>query len=277
MANYFIGDIQGCFTELKALLEQVSFDPTYDKLWVAGDMVARGPDSYKTLKYLMSLGSSVKAVLGNHDLHLLAIYAGIKKAKKSDKLEELLTAPDVKELTDWLASHPLLRKLPNENVYLSHAGYSPQWTIAEAEAMASLAHQKISSADRKKWLSNMYGEQPNHWDHAHTETEKFRFTINAFTRLRFCNNDGSLEFSCKQTPASAPKNLKPWYLLATNQLQKTPWIFGHWAALMGKTNQKNLYALDTGCVWGGHLTLLRWDDKRVFIEQANKNLRESNN
>lgn len=277
MAIYFIGDIQGCYSELRALLDKVNFNAATDQLWVAGDLVARGPDSYQTLKYLMSLGDSVKAVLGNHDLHLLAIYAGIKKAKRNDLLTELLTAPDVDQLIEWLAQQPLLRKLPDENVYLSHAGISPQWTIAQAEEMAEFAHKKIASPKRNKWLARMYGEKPNDWQKAKSSEEKFRYTVNAFTRMRYCTKSGKLDFNCKQAPEFAPSSLKPWYLLATNQLQKVSWVFGHWAALMGQTQQKSLYAIDTGCVWGGYLTLLRWDDKKVFTEQAHKNLLKSNN
>lgn len=272
MAIYFVGDIQGCYSELKALLKQVNFSAKNDQLWVAGDMVARGPDSYKTLKYLMSLGDSVKAVLGNHDLHLLAIYAGIKKAKNSDFFDTLLSAPDVKKLINWLAKQPLLRKLPNEDVYMSHAGLPPQWTITEAIKAAEFAQKKIRSPQRDKWLAKMYGEKPNDWHKAETKTEKFRYTINGLTRMRYCFISGELEFNCKVAPKDAANNIKPWFELTTNQIQKSQWVFGHWASLMGKINVKGLYALDTGCVWGGHLTLLRWHDKAIFIEQSHKKL-----
>jgi len=272
MSIYFVGDIQGCFSELIALLKQVNFDKNKDQLWVAGDMVARGPDSYKTLKYLMSLGDCVNAVLGNHDLHLLAIYAGIKKAKSSDFFDELLSAPDIEELINWLAHTPLLRKLPNENVYMSHAGISPQWTIKEAEDMALFAHQQLISSNRDDWLKNMYGEIPNSWQSVITKTDKFRFTVNVLTRMRYCFLNGDLEFECIQAPNEAPKQIKPWFSLATKQLQNSQWVFGHWAALMGEVDIENLYALDTGCVWGQHLTLLRWHDKALFIEHSHKNL-----
>lgn len=272
MAIYFVGDIQGCYSELKALLQQVNFSTKHDQLWVAGDMVARGPNSYKTLKYLMSLGDSVKAVLGNHDLHLLAIYAGIKKAKKSDYLAPLLSAPDVDKLIHWLTQQPLLRKLPDENVYMSHAGLPPQWTIESAISAARSAEKKISSSQRNKWLARMYGEKPNDWYKAKTKTEKFRYTINGLTRMRYCYLDGKLEFNCKTAPEDATDNIKPWYELTTNQKQNYQWVFGHWAALMGKINVEGLYALDTGCVWGGHLTLLRWHDKAIFVEKSHKKL-----
>lgn len=272
MAIYLVGDIQGCYSELKALLAQVDFDKHKDQLWVAGDLVARGPDSYLTLKYLYSLGSSVKAVLGNHDLHLLAIYAGLKKAKKSDLLDELLSAPDAEELIDWLAQQPLLRQLPNEEAYLSHAGLSPQWDISTAKKMARFVAEKLKSNERNNWLSVMYGEKPCDWHEANSEQERFRYAVNAFTRMRFCNVKGHLDFECKDSPNNAPNSVIPWYDSKCAHLSKVEWVFGHWAALMGVVPHKNLYALDTGCVWGGHLTLLRWHDKAIFIEQAHKNL-----
>jgi bis(5'-nucleosyl)-tetraphosphatase (symmetrical) len=273
MAIYFVGDIQGCYSELVALLEQVNFNKNKDQLWVAGDMVARGPDSYKTVKFLISLGNSVKAVLGNHDLHLLSIYAGLKKVKKSDFFDELLNAPDVEMITHWLAQQPLLRKLPNEAVYMSHAGLSPQWQIAQAVEHAAFAHQCLKSPNREYWLKVMYGEKPNSWQQVSSSTERFRYTINAFTRMRYCFDNGDLEFDSKQAPNDAPSELQPWYEIAKVQLSQCQWIFGHWAALMGNVKQKNIYALDTGCVWGEYLTLLRWSDKKLFIEHSHKNLR----
>lgn len=271
MALYFVGDIQGCYSELIALLAQVNFNEKKDQLWVAGDLVARGPDSLATLRYLKSLGDSAKVVLGNHDLHLLAIHANIKKAKKQDLLGELFSAPDLNELMDWLILQPLLQKLPNEETYMSHAGIAPQWTISQAIEQAEIAHQKLISPQSKHWLQLMYGETPNSWQNAMNEIDKFRYTINAFTRMRFCWQNGALEFTCKSSPleAGVPKDLKPWYELS-NALTSCSWIFGHWATLMGQCSHPNAYALDTGCVWGNHLTLLRWHDKQIYIEQSHK-------
>jgi len=271
MAIYLVGDIQGCFTELKALLKQVNFSTKKDELWLAGDLVARGPDSLLTLRFVKSLGESAKVVLGNHDLHLLAVYAGIKKVKKQDLLDELLQAEDVDDLMNWLASRPLLQKIPDEDAYMSHAGISPQWTIEQATEQANAAHQLLKSPQRDRWLKLMYGEKPNNWQDAKSKTDKFRYTINALTRMRFCELDGSLEFNCKVSPLDAPLSLKPWYELSKN-LTKTQWFFGHWAALMGECSNKNAIALDTGCVWGNHLTLFRWHDKKIFIEKSQKAL-----
>lgn len=271
MAIYFVGDIQGCFQELRSLLIQVEFNPGTDQLWVAGDLVARGPDSLSVLRYIKSLGDSAKVVLGNHDLHLLAIHAGLKKVKPSDLLSELLGADDVDELLNWLAQQPLVQKLPNENVYMSHAGLPPHWSPEQALKQANIASSYIASPQRIEWLKVMYGEQPNQWLMAENNIEKFRFTVNALTRMRYCQLDHSLEFSCKSTLSESPNHIKPWFEL-TNINKSYSWIFGHWAALMGVCSKKNIYALDTGCVWGGYLTLLRWSDKKLFIEHSHNKI-----
>jgi len=283
MAIYLVGDIQGCFTELTALLAQVNFDREKDILYLAGDLVARGPNSLETLRFVKSLGKSARVVLGNHDLHLLAVHAGIKKAKKSDCLSALLAAPDANELMDWLAAQPLLQKIPNSNpslkvenedledfAYMSHAGISPQWQLTDAVEQAELIHTKLAGSDRKKWLALMYGEEPNNWSDAITDIEKFRYSINAFTRMRFCFFDGSLEFIQKDTPENtADTNITPWYELSKTIIN-TAWVFGHWASLMGNSSTPNIYPLDTGCVWGNELTMLRWHDKKYFKQSAQK-------
>ena len=270
MSIYFVGDVQGCYQELRALLKQVNFNKHKDQLWLAGDMVARGPDSYETIKFIMSLGHSVKAVLGNHDLHLLAVHAGIKKVKSSDYLDKLLNSSEITDIVKWLAAQPLLRKLPGEETYMSHAGFSPQWSLKEVMTHADFAQQRIRSPERNTWLNIMYGEQPQDWLQVNTNEQRFRFIINAFTRVRYCYNNGTLEFQCKCHPTSAPKDIKPWFDIASKQLDHCQWIFGHWAMLKGECNHANAFALDTGCVWGEHLTLLRWHDKQLFIEKSKK-------
>jgi bis(5'-nucleosyl)-tetraphosphatase (symmetrical) len=269
MALYLVGDIQGCYDELRALLNKVNFNPNDDQLWAAGDIVARGKDSLKTVRYLMSLGDSFKMVLGNHDLHLMAIHYGIKKAKPSDLLTPLLNADEIDEIIEWFRHQPLLLKIPQENAYVSHAGLSPQWTIQQATKQARFAENILQSDDYVTFLSAMYGETPNSWQLADNKIEKFRYTVNAFTRMRYCFSDGSLEFKCKQPIELAPDNLKPWFELS-KELDNISWIFGHWAALMGKCAILNTYALDTGCVWGHHLTLLRWQDKTLFLEYSHQ-------
>lgn len=279
MAIYLVGDIQGCFNELTALLVQVNFDDKKDTLYLAGDLVARGPDSLKTLRLLKSLGESAKVVLGNHDLHLLAVYAGIKKAKKSDHLAALLAADDIDDLMDWLAAQPLLQKIPQLNsqaeqqnitndAYMSHAGISPQWQLADAIEQAQFVHSKLASSERNTWLALMYGEEPNSWLQVKSEIDKFRFSINAFTRMRYCFSDGSLEFTQKESPDDINvSGIVPWYELS-HTIKDTAWVFGHWASLMGQCSHTNIYPLDTGCVWGNQLTMLRWHDKKYFSQAA---------
>ena len=279
MAIYLVGDIQGCYRELIALLEQVSFDDKVDTLYVAGDLVARGPNSLATLRFIKSLGKGAKVVLGNHDLHLLAVHAGIKKVKQADHLSELLNADDIDELMNWLACQPLIQKIPRSiNLqtnsheancgYMTHAGISPQWTLSEAISQAEFVQKKLSSKERNTWLTLMYGEEPNSWHQATTEIEKFRFSINALTRMRFCYKDGSLEFSNKESPKETLlSGLYPWFELSKT-IEQTPWVFGHWASLMGENANHNIYPLDTGCVWGNHLTMLRWHDKKLFTQPA---------
>lgn len=269
MAVYFVGDIQGCYSELDALLTKVGFSNNSDQLYVAGDLVARGPKSLETLRFIKSLNNNAKVVLGNHDLHLLAVYHGVKKVKKQDQLSALLSAPDLASLMTWLIQQPLIQKLPGEETYMSHAGLSPQWTPKQALAQAQIAHQHLTSSASHTWLSNMYGDQPTSWHNAHDELSRFRFTINSLTRMRYCYADGSLDFSCKESPNRAEKKLSPWFEFG-HVNDNTQWIFGHWAALMGHCPAKNIYALDTGCVWGQHLTMLRWHDKKIFTEQSHK-------
>ena len=279
MAIYLVGDIQGCFNELTALLVQVNFDDKKDTLYLAGDLVARGPDSLKTLRLVKSLGESAKVVLGNHDLHLLAVHAGIKKAKKSAQLAALLAADDIDELMDWLAAQPLLQKIPQlysqtkqqaitNDAYMSHAGISPQWQLADAIEQAQFVHSKLASSERNTWLALMYGEEPNSWLQAKSEIDKFRYSINAFTRMRYCFSDGSLEFNQKESPDDINfPSIVPWYELSKT-INNTAWVFGHWASLMGQCSHTNIYPLDTGCVWGNQLTMLRWHDKKYFSQAA---------
>lgn len=269
MALYIVGDIQGCYDELIALLAQANFNVEYDQLWAAGDIIARGEKSLETVRFLRSLGKNFKMVLGNHDLHLLAIYHQLKKPKKADKLDALLAAPDLPHIIKWLSKQPLLLKIPKEASYLSHAGLSPQWSIKKAKENAKFAEKLISSTEQKKWLACMYGEQPNDWTKASNDEERFRFIINSFTRMRFCYTEGQLEFSNKQNIENAPAYLAPWFTLVP-QLENKKWLFGHWASLLGQCSNKNVYALDTGCVWGNHLTMIRWDDKQLFSEKSHR-------
>ncbi|WP_394175509.1 symmetrical bis(5'-nucleosyl)-tetraphosphatase [Thalassotalea litorea] len=263
MAIYLVGDVQGCYVELRQVLDQADFNPKYDELWLTGDLVARGPDSLATLRYLKSLNERAKPVLGNHDLHLLAIWEGFKKPHRKDFLQTVLDAEDAPQLMDWLASQPLLRQLPNSHAYMTHAGLAPQWDIQTAIAQAKFVQHCLRS-DRRYFLNVMYGNEPAAWQDAKDDDQRFRYSVNALTRMRYCTQSGDLEFIHKEHPEHNPdSDLQPWFEL-DQSLDKAQWIIGHWATLDGQCPHPNIYALDTGCVWGGYMTLLRWDDKKIF-------------
>lgn len=264
MATYIVGDIQGCCDELQQLLELANFDVLQDELWITGDLVARGPKSLETLRFVKGLGSSAKVILGNHDLHLLATWQGIHQAKEHDKLASLLSAPDCDELLNWLRLQPLLLRHPEFDFVMVHAGISPQWTIEEAEKLAIEVETHLRSKQFKTVLQNMYGNHPNSWSDKLNEDDRLRFIINVFTRMRYCFLDGSLEFKNKLGPSETDLSvMKPWFEIDTVD-QSSAILFGHWAALLGKVNKQGMYALDTGCVWGNSLSMLRWQDKKIF-------------
>ncbi|WP_217528348.1 bis(5'-nucleosyl)-tetraphosphatase (symmetrical) ApaH [Vibrio metschnikovii] len=266
MANYIVGDIQGCLDELQLLLKQVNFHPISDTLWLAGDLVARGPKSLETLRFIRDLGPAAKTVLGNHDLHLLAVSLGIHQAKNKDKTLAIFAAPDADELLDWVRQWPLLLEHPE--FVLTHAGISPQWNLQTAR---KAAHEVETVLRSQRWpwlLTNMYSNTPDLWNDDLQGIERYRYIINAFTRMRFCFFDGRLDMACKLPPAQVSSHeLMPWFALPQRiELEKTV-IFGHWAALEGYFSP-NVIGLDTGCVWGGPLTMLRWEDKQVFKQPA---------
>ncbi len=251
MASYVIGDVQGCFRQLQSLLAKIQFDPIRDQLWFCGDLVARGPDSLATLRFVRSLGNKAKVVLGNHDLHFLACVFGFATVDKKDLLDELLQAPDLPELTLWLQQQPLMHFEPERQLLLVHAGLAPDWPLDAA--LAAVA--EVSSVLREspaKLFSVMYGNTPALWSEAKTEEERWRFTVNSCTRMRFCLSNGALELKEKRHPDKV-STLVPWYQFWIQQPH--PQIFfGHWAALMGHSPVAGIHALDTGCVWGNYLT-----------------------
>lgn len=268
MATYVVGDLQGCFDELQNLLEQVHFDPACDQLWLTGDLVARGPRSLDCLRLVRDLGPAARTVLGNHDLHLLAIDAGIASAKARDYLQPVLDAPDRSELMHWLRHQPLLLTHPEFGFVMAHAGISPQWDLTTAQQCAAEVEHALQQDDYPTLLRAMYGDQPDRWSESLRGMERLRYSINALTRMRYCHPDGRLDMYCKLAPMEAPGELQPWYRLPNSLLARHRVVFGHWAALIGVTEQPAVYALDTGCVWGNYLTLLRWDDQRYFTQPA---------
>lgn len=257
MANYFVGDIQGCFKELQRLLIKVSFNSSKDTLWAVGDLVARGPGSLETLRFFESLGESGKVVLGNHDLHLMAVQGKVKRANPDDHLQALLNAPDCRKLIDWLRQQPLARFLPKHNLIMCHAGVPPQWDLATLKQESELVSEQLKQTDYlDSVIRIMYQNKPNAWQENLTGIERTIFCINALTRMRFLHPDASLDFDCKLPPSKTnAKKLTPWFEFASNLKAPYQIVFGHWAALMGKTPHTYLHALDTGCCWGEHLTL----------------------
>jgi len=269
MSTYLIGDVHGCYDELQALLHQVEFNPQQDQLWLTGDLVARGPASLDVLRFVRSLGDSVKLVLGNHDLNLLAIHAGISRNKPKDRLTELLQAEDADELMDWLRRQPLLQVDEEKKLVMAHAGITPQWDIATARMCAREVEFALSSDNYATYLSSMYGDMPNHWTTDLTGLARLRFISNAFTRMRYCFPNGQLDMLSKESPENVPAPLKPWFNLPGLVAPEYTIVFGHWASLEGKGTPEGVIGLDTGCCWGGELTMLRWEDKQLFTQVAN--------
>lgn len=267
MALYAVGDLQGCYRELAELLEQVHFDPALDVLWLTGDLVNRGPQSLECLRLVQSLGPAARTVLGNHDLHLLAVALAGAGDKKKDTLQEILHAPDRDALLGWLRQQPLLIVDNERQLALCHAGIYPGWTIPQAQALAQEVEAVLQSGDCVRFLQQMYGNEPDHWDDALAGMDRLRFITNAFTRMRICATDRkrqhALELRFKQDVASIPAGYVPWF----TQFTPPPgWrvLFGHWAALEAHTGVDNIIALDSGCVWGRHMTLYRVDDGQYF-------------
>jgi len=259
MAIYAIGDIQGCFNELQKLLKKLNFDADTDQLWFAGDIVNRGPDSLKTLRFIKSLGDSAITVLGNHDLHLLAIAYTDRLVSKKDTLNDILNADDCDELLDWLRHRPLLHYDTEKNICMVHAGIYPAWSIKKSLKRASEVEAILRSRDYKKFLQKMYCNKPDVWSKELQHWDRYRFITNVFTRMRYCDNEQHLTLKYKGKPGSQPDNIFPWFELE-HKRKNTKIIFGHWSTL-GNTAEQNIYPLDTGCLWGGYLTALKINKK----------------
>lgn len=268
MSTYLIGDVHGCLVELEALLAQVSFNPEQDTLWLTGDLVARGPDSLGVLRFVRSLGASVRMVLGNHDLHLLAVYAGISRNKPKDRLNPLLNAPDSHDLINWLRRQPLLQVDEDLKLVMTHAGITPQWDLDTAKMCAREVESILSSDSYPLFIDAMYGDMPNSWSPKLSGLPRLRFSTNVFTRMRYCFAGGQLDMISKEAPNQAPSLLKPWFDLPSQIAGEYAIAFGHWASLNGKGTPENIYALDTGCCWGGELSMLRWEDKQYFTQPS---------
>lgn len=270
MSTYLIGDVHGCYDELRALLQQVDFNPEQDTLWLTGDLVARGPGSLEVLRYVKSLGDAVRLVMGNHDLHLLAVYAGISRNKPKDRLTPLLEADDADELINWLRRQPLLQVDEEKKLVMGHAGITPQWDIETAKKCAREVEAVLASDSYPLFLDAMYGDMPNNWSEDLTGLARLRFSTNALTRMRYCFPNGQLDMICKDAPESALPPLKPWFNIAGPVARDYTIVFGHWASLEGKGTPEGIIGLDTGCCWGGTLTLLHWETQRYVVQPSNR-------
>ncbi len=264
MSTYAVGDIQGCFTPLRCLLSEVDFNPDKDRLWIAGDIVNRGPQSLETLRYVKSLGACVTTVLGNHDLHLLAVAYGYSRPGRNDTLNEVLQAPDCELLLTWLRQQKIVHYDPTLKFTMVHAGIPPQWSLKKALTRAAELETALRGDNFRQLLANMYGNRPDCWDKSLQGYARLRVITNYFTRMRFCDASGRLELLSKSAPDQPPPGFAPWYSHPQRKTRKHKLIFGHWAALEGKVDEVNLYALDTGCVWGSHLTMMRLEDETFY-------------
>jgi len=261
MATYAIGDLQGCFDELERLLVAMNYDRKADRLWFVGDLVNRGPRSLDALRFVKGLGERAVTVLGNHDLHLLAVAEGFAKQRADDTLDEVLAAPDAAELLDWLRRRPLLHR--EDDYVLVHAGLLPQWNADEAAALAVEVERKLRGPGYAEFLSKLYGGKPDRWSDDLRGADRLRVIVNAMTRLRFCTPEGVMDFRAKGEASKAPAGYLPWFeVTGRNSLDKTL-VCGHWSAL-GVKLLPRLMALDSGCVWGGKLTAIRLEDRRLF-------------
>ncbi len=263
MATYAIGDIQGCYDELRRLLDIVGFEASHDTLWIAGDIVNRGPHTLAVLRFLKNLGDRSIAILGNHDLHLLVVAAGVRKPHRADTLNELLAAPDCDELLEWLRRQRLMHADDSLGYAMVHAGLLPQWSVPQALALAREVETVLQGPDYQDFLQQMYGNDPKRWDDNLAGYDRLRTIVNAMTRLRLCTPDGEMEFSHKTGLPGIPSGYIPWFDVPGRASRDTPLIFGHWAAL-GLLLRPNLLAIDSGCVWGRQLTAVRLEDRQVF-------------
>lgn len=265
MATYAIGDVQGCFTTLERLLSRIGFDKKRDRLWLAGDLVNRGPASLEVLRFAKSLGSSLVAVLGNHDVHLLGVAAGARSLKPGDTLDEVLAAPDADALIDWLARRPLLHR--EGDSVLVHAGLHPSWSLEEAAGYAREVEVALQGKERKKTLRSLYGKgSAAIWSPSLSGADRLRVIVAALTRLRVVSRDGIMDLGFSLPPSRAPKGASPWFELYPFPAGLTV-FFAHWAAL-GLYVSEQAIGLDTGCVWGRALTAVRLEDRQIFQEPS---------
>jgi bis(5'-nucleosyl)-tetraphosphatase (symmetrical) len=265
VATYAVGDLQGCFDPLERLLGEIGFSPARDTLWLVGDLVNRGTQSLECLRFARSLGSRAVTVLGNHDLHLLAVAEGIRPSREDDTLEPVLAAPDRGELLDWLRRQAMLHL--EDEYLLVHAGLLPAWEAERARGLADEVENALRGAGYRDLLEHMYGSRPDRWKEGLRGYDRLRLIINAMTRMRICSADGRMELSHKGSLADIPDGYLPWFDVPGRKSKSSTVVCGHWSAL-GLKVRSDLLALDSGCVWGGCLTAIRLEDRKVFQDSC---------
>ncbi|MGE3919531.1 MAG: symmetrical bis(5'-nucleosyl)-tetraphosphatase [Gammaproteobacteria bacterium] len=273
MSIYAIGDIQGCYEPLQRLLKLVKFNPNEDYLWLTGDLVNRGPNSFQVLRFLYEIRNRVTMVLGNHDLHFLAVASGTIQPGKHDTLDAILKADDCETLTNWLRKQPLL--VHDLGFTLVHAGLPPEWDLTLAKQCANEVSVVLQNQDYKDFLNHMYGNFPHQWSESLKGYDRLRYILNALTRIRYCNTQGELDFSEKGDLLNGPEEYLPWFDVANRKNKDLKIIFGHWAALYNQWDdvikKENIYPLDSGCVWGNQLTALCLEDNKRFMVACDVN------
>ncbi len=267
MSLYCIGDLQGCNAPFHRLLEKIDFSPSRDTLYILGDLVNRGPDSLDTLRSLVALGDAARCLLGNHDLHLLALWQGVRKPGRHDTVQDILQAPDRETLLDWLRHRPMAMHC--HGWLMVHAGVLPQWSTVQTLSLAAEVETALRGAELKEFLNAMYGNEPCQWQPGLEGADRLRVIVNALTRLRFCTEQGEMEFGSNEGASSAPAGYRPWFEVPGRASQATPIAFGHWSTLVTETEghtglRNNTLPLDTGCVWGGCLTAAKLGDAGTF-------------
>lgn len=265
MMILLIGDVQGCAATLQRLLDQSGFSASRDRLVLLGDLVNRGPDSLGVLQMVARLGGAARCLLGNHDLHLLAVAHGARRLSRKDTFEPILQAPQAAQWLDWLRQQPLA--LMESGWLCVHAGVVPQWDCAQTLALAAEVQQVLRGAALDEFLHQMYADEPEQWDESLSGVARTRFVVNALTRIRFCNAQGRLDFKTKEGRDAAPAGYQPWFEVTGRKTAGQPIAFGHWSTL-GLLNQPTLLGLDTGCVWGGRLSAMRVDEGRRELIQV---------
>lgn len=265
MTRYAVGDLQGCLKPLQCLLEQVEFNADTDQLWLVGDLVNRGPDSLDTLRFLYGIRDSLYITLGNHDLHCIALARGYTDRGRHPTLQALLNAPDCGELMDWLQQQALVLRSEDGRYLMSHAGIPPQWSSEQALALSAEVEHALRSEASGDFFHEMYGNSPLRWTDELRDNERLRCITNHLTRMRICDANGELELSYKSGLNDIPKGYRPWFEWPLAAPRSETLLFGHWAALECRTERENIIALDSGCVWGRHMTLFNMDSGEKLL------------